>query len=65
MWDTFFLLRMHTGVGYFFGTALLFITELDYVREDRHTNIAISALLQFSYLVAGSFFTFEAVAIFM
>ena len=56
---------MHTGVGYFFGTALLFITELDYVRDDRHTNIVISALLQFSYLVAGSFFTFEAVAIFM
>ena len=65
MWDTFFLLRMHTGVGYFFGTALLFITELDAVRDDRHVNIAISALLQFSYLVAGSFLTFEAVAIFM
>ena len=56
---------MHTGVGYFFGTALLFITELDSVRDDRHVNIAISALLQFSYLVAGSFLTFEAVAIFM
>ena len=65
MWDTFFLLRMHTGIGYFLGTALIFLTELDYIRDDRHVNIAVSALLQFSYLLAGSFFTFEAVAIFM
>ena len=65
MWDAFFLLRMHTGIGYFFGTVFLFVTELDYIREDRHVNIGISALLQFSYLVAGSFFAFESVAIFM
>ena len=65
MWDTFFLLRMHTGFGYFCGTTLLFLTELDFIRDDRHVNIAVSALLQFSYVVAGSFFTFETVAIFM
>ena len=65
MWDTFFLLRMHTGIGYFLGTALIFLTELDYIRDDRHVNIAVSALLQFSYILAGSFFAWEAVAIFM
>ena len=65
MWDAFFLLRMHTGIGYFFGTVFLFVTEMDYIREDRHVNIGISALLQFSYLVAASFFAFESVAIFM
>ena len=63
MWDAFFMLRMHTGIGYFFGTVFLFVTELDYIREDRHVNIGISALLQFSYLVAASFFAFESVAI--
>ena len=65
MWDTFFLLRMHTGLGYFLGTVFIFATEMDVIREDRHINIAISALLQFSYLVAGYFFAFESVAIFM
>ncbi len=55
---------MNTGIEYFFGTALIFATELDYIREDRHINITISALLQFSYLVAGSFFTLECVAVF-
>ena len=56
---------MHTGIGYFLGTALIFLTELDYIRDDRHVNIAVSALMQFSYLLAGSFLTLEAVAIFM
>ena len=65
MWDTFFLLRMHTGIGYFFGTVFMFITEINYIRDDRHINIAISALLQFFYLVAGIFFALESVAIFM
>ena len=65
MWDTFFLLRMHTGIGYFFGIFFMFLTEIDYIRDERHVNIAISALLQFSYLVAGNFFAWEAVAIFM
>ena len=65
MWDTFFLLRMHTGIGYFFGTVFMFITEINYIRDDRHINIAISAFLQFSYLVGGSFFAWESVAIFM
>jgi hypothetical protein len=43
----------------------MFITEINYIRDDRHINIAISALLQFSYLVAGIFFALESVAIFM
>ena len=65
LWDTFFLLRMHTGIGYFFGTVFMFLTEIDYIRDDRHINTTISALLQFSYLVAGNFFAWESVAVFM
>ena len=56
---------MHTGIGYFFGTVFMFLTEIDYIRDDRHINITISALLQFSYLVAGNFFAWESVAVFM
>ena len=64
LWDQFLLLRMNTGIGYFFGTAVIFATELEYIREDRHTNIFISGLLQYFYLVAGSFFCMESVAVF-
>ena len=55
---------MNTGIGYFFGTALIMATEADYIREHRHVNIIISALLQYSYLVAGIFFLLECVAVF-
>merc|ERR1712106_761108 len=55
LWEMFHLMRLNTGLAYWFALLFHFISESPVIREDRHNNAAISSLILFFYL-AGSYF---------
>lgn len=60
----FHLLRLNIGICYFFGLIFLMVSQSRDTCADRHTNIAISALLEYFFIAAASFICAESFATF-
>jgi len=57
LWEMFHLMRLNTGICYWFALFFHFISEAEAIQDDRHANAAISSLILFFYL-CGSYFQF-------
>jgi len=57
LWEMFHLMRLNTGISYWFALLFHFISENGSIQEDRHANAAIASLILFFYL-CGSYFQF-------
>jgi len=62
LWEMFHLIRLNTGIAYFFALLFHFISEVPAIREDRHNNATFSSLILFFYLCGSYFQLMEAFA---
>ena len=60
----FHLMRLHAAVCLFWLVLTMFLTEIDGMCEDRHSNIAMSMLVQYWSLGVASFLFLESWAMF-
>lgn len=62
LWEMFHLIRLNTGISYWFALFFHFISEAESIQEDRHANAAIASLILFFYLCGSYFQLLEAFA---
>jgi len=62
LWEMFHLMRLNTGICYWFALLFHFISEAKVIQEDRHSNTAISSIILFFYLSGSYFQLMEAYA---